>query len=762
MRFRFNLFLFPILIFISLSGLIPLDSMAQDKPQPQKSGVPAKKSGVKSIEAPTVITADTVEAKQGQKLEARGNAEIRKDDQFIRADYLLYQQESSEVVAEGGVRVEKNDSTMTGPSLKMNLNKNTGVMTRPTFFLNDSSLRGSAELLHMEGKHIYTFDKASYTSCPIGKDDWLLKMGELELDRNTQIGTAYNARIEFMGVPFIYTPWMNFPLNDQRRSGLLGPVLGNTNKGGREFTTPFYWNISSNYDATFSPRFIEKRGTLLDNEFRYLGNSYTGRLDYGELKGDNLANRDRSHASLLHTQNFGAGFTGALNLNEASDDAYFRDLSSNPAIALNKILVQEGVLTYGGGGWWNASLRAQRIQTLQDPDPTQAVELSYRRLPQVNFGAQRVLGGANVTLNAEYVNFSHPTSVSLQGTPLKDGSRMVLNPSIAYPLLNDTAFYATPKLGLHSTQYSLIENNPNLQSTYERNVPIFSIDSGMTLEREFTAYDGEYLQTVEPRIFYVNIPYVEQGSLPNFDSAPAVFSFMQMFTENRFIGNDRIGDADQVTVALSSRLLDADTGNELLRVVIGERFSSQTPKVLLGAPTATTNASDVLMSVVGRVSNKLTLDSLMQYNPNESRTETFAATARYRPEAGKVFNLGYRYTFSADPDPNKTLKQVDFSTQWPFLGRWHLVAQMQYSLQQELAVQAMAGLEYYQACWAFRLGAQQFVTALRETSTTVFVQLELNELIRVGDDTLSSLRQSVPGYTPLNESKRSKPAPSAY
>jgi len=167
------------------------------------------------------------------------------------------------------------------------------------------------------------------------------------------------------------------------------------------------------------------------------------------------------------------------------------------------------------------------------------------------------------------------------------------------------------------------------------------------------------------------------------------------------------------------------------------------------------------MSVVGRISNKLTLDSLMQYNPNESRTETFAATARYRPEAGKVFNLGYRYTFSADPTKTPILKQVDFSTQWPFLGRWHLVAQMQYSLQAELAVQAMAGLEYYQDCWAFRLGAQQFVTALRETSTTVFVQLELNELIRVGDDTLSSLRQSVPGYTPLNESKRNKPAQNA-
>jgi LPS-assembly protein len=530
---------------------------------------------------------------------------------------------------------------------------------------------------------------------------------------------------------------------------LLGPVLGSTNKGGSEITVPVYWNIASNYDATFSPRFIEKRGILLDNEFRYMGNSYSGKLDYGELKDDKLALRDRSHTSLVHMQDFGSGFSGSLNLNEASDDAYFRDLSSNPSIATQKHLLREGALTYAGG-WWTASARAQSYQTLQDPDAP--VPLPYRRLPQVNLGAQRVIGGSSATMYAEYVNFNHPTLVN--------GSRAVLYPSVAYPLVNDMAYYLTPKLGLHNTQYSLTENNPGTQSTYERSVPIFSLDSGMTLERDFTAYDTGYVQTLEPRIFYVNIPYVEQDLLPNFDSAPAVFSFMQMFTENRFIGNDRIGDTNQVTTALTSRLLDADNGNELLRVAIGERFSSQTPRVVLGAPTATTNQSDVLISVGGRMSNTVLLDSLMQYNPNESRTEMFAATARYRPEAGKVFNLGYRYTFSADPDPTKTLKQVDMSTQWLLSGRWHMVGQMKYSLQETRTVEALAGLEYNQDCWALRMVAQQFVTALRESSTTYFVQLELNELVRVGTDPLGALKQSVPGYTILTERTRNKPGQS--
>ena len=745
MRFRFFL--------LSLSVLYALSpaSQAQDTPLPQKPDRPAKKSSAKNDKASTVITADSLEARQDQMLEATGNAEIRKDDQLIRADHLFFLQESKELFADGSVHIEQKGAEMTGPSLRLNLDSNTGEMVKPSFTLSDANVRGGAEVMRIRGKKKFSFERATYTSCPAGNDDWLLKMGELELDRNTQVGTAYNARIEFKGVPFLYTPWMDFPLSDQRRSGLLAPVIGNTSTGGREITLPFYWNIASNYDATFSPRIIGKRGTLYDNEFRYMGNSYTGKVDYSELLKDQVALRDRSYTSITHSQNFGSGFAGSLNLNQASDDAYLRDLSLIPAVAIQKNLLNEAALSYSGGGWWSASARTQSYQTLQDPNAP--VPLPYQRLPQVNLGAQRVLGGSIATLNAEYVDFRHPATVS--------GSRVVLYPSISYPLVNDPAYYLTPKFGVHSTQYSLGANNPGTESKFERTLPIFSLDSGMTLERDFTANEHAYVHTLEPRIFYVKIPYQDQSALPNFDSAPAAFSFMQMFTENRFIGSDRIGDADQVTAALTQRLLDADTGNELLRVAIGERFSQQTPLVVLGAPTSTTNQSDVLLSVGGRMSQALSMDSLWQYNPNESRSEMFAATARYRPEAGKVFNLGYRYTFSADPDPTKTLKQVDFSTQWPLSGRWRMVAQMQYSLQEARNVQALTGLEYYQDCWALRLGAQQFVTSLRETQTTVFIQLELNEMIRVGDDILTSWNLNVPGYVKMNDPHLTRPVQSA-
>jgi LPS-assembly protein len=316
---------------------------------------------------------------------------------------------------------------------------------------------------------------------------------------------------------------------------------------------------------------------------------------------------------------------------------------------------------------------------------------------------------------------------------------------------------------VHYTQYQLGDYNLTTESNYVRTLPIFSLDSGMTLERDFSAFNNEYVQTLEPRIFYVKIPYQNQDMLPIFDTTPAVFSFTQIFTENRFIGSDRIGDADQITTALTTRLLDGDTGNELLRIAVGERFSNQTPLVTItspGAPssaTATTNQSDILIGVSGRMTKSITLNSLAQYNPSQSRTETFNITAQYRPEAGKVFNLGYRYQF--DPDPAQTLavKQLDLSSQWLLGGRWHMVGQLTYSLLDNRMVQTLAGLEYNQDCWAVRMVAQQFVTSLNQSSTTYFIQLELNDLIRLGHDPLSALKQSVPGYSVLNEGSQNIP-----
>lgn len=740
MRFRIKLLLLSVFYAISSFSYAQEATPAQEITVPPKSENTSKKPVQHGDAAPVSITARRMEAKADQQVEASGDVEIHSDDQTIAADHILFMQGSKDLSADGAVRLQQQGATVTGDKLKLNLDSNVGEMTQPAFTFSDSNARGSASTVHIQGQKNFTFDDASYTTCPVGNDDWQVRMSELDLDRNSQIGQAYNARIVFKDVPILYTPWMDFPLNNQRKSGLLGPILGGTNNGGSEVTIPIYLNIASNMDATLAPRVMDKRGTLFNNEFRYMGESFGSELHYDVLPADQLIHRERSRSSLVHTQNLGAGVGASINYTAVSDDAYFRDLAGSLSGAAQKNLLQEGLLTYGDT-WWAGSMRVQRYQTLQDPDAP--IAIPYRRLPQVNLAAHKVLAGASAGISAEYVDFSHPTLVN--------GNRVVLYPSVSYPLIRDAAYYVTPKLGVHNTQYTLGLNKTGTQEHFDRTLPIFSLDSGMTLERELNLASTEYVQTLEPRAYYVKIPYENQDMLPNFDTAQAPFSFSQMFMENRFFGNDRVGDADQITLALTSRLIEADNGSERLRVAVGERFNQETPRVNLVTPTATINKSDILFGVGGKVTRSLSLDGLLQYNPNESRNEMYYFTGRYAPEAGKVFNLGYRVTGDA-------LRQVDMSTQWLLWGRWHAVGRYNYSLLDQRAVEVLAGLEYNQDCWVVRLVGQQFATATREISTGIFIQLELNELIRVGPDPLDSLRLSVPGYTKLNDLPREQPA----
>lgn len=690
-------------------------------------------------ETPAFIDSDRLEGRQNNQFEATGNAILRKRGQSIRADRLLFYQDTHDLDAQGSVVVEQDGNTMSGPHLKLNLDTNVGVMQQPVFYLIENDSRGSADVLNFHDKLHYTLDNATYTTCPADNDDWLLKMRGLELDRDRQIGTAHHAWVEFMGLPILYSPWMDFPLNDQRKSGFLAPVFGGTASGGSELTVPYYWNIAPNRDATIAPRVMAKRGVLLNNEFRYLEQGYAGELHLDVLPNDTQAKRSRTRVGVLHSQSIAPGLSGHLNLNSVSDDNYYRDLADSVTITSQVNLLQEGVLNYSAG-WWNAALRVQRYQTLQDP--AARIIAPYKRLPQLTLSAREVYGGASAAFASEFVDFSHATRVN--------GKRLVLNPSVSYPLVSTPAYYLTPKVSLHSTYYAMGINNQAALPDSSRTLPILSVDSGVAFERDWSLAGGDYLQTLEPRAFYVYVPYQDQSRLPNFDSAQAAFSFTQMFTENRFFGSDRVGDANHVTLALTSRLMEQENGVERLRVTVGERFSFTTPQVNLVTPAATTNKSDILLAATGRVTDAWSLDSEFQIDPNQSHTQRYNVAARYRPEAGKLLNLGYRFA-------RNTLRQADVSAQWPLSSRWHAVGRWNYSFQDARLLEAVAGLEYNESCWTFRLVAQQFTVGARQVNTGFFLQLELNDFVKVGSDPLTLLGKSVPGYTKLNE----KPADSS-
>ena len=684
-------------------------------------------------ETPVFLEADHLVGKRDQQIEAIGNAVLRQRDQSISAERLLYSQDTQDLEAQGSVVVEQGSDTMSGPYMTLNLDTNVGKMEQPTFYLAANSGRGSAEVMHIQDKQHYTLDNATYTTCSADNEDWLLKSKGLDIDRDRQVGTGHHVWVEFMGMPILYSPWMDFPLNKQRKSGFLAPVFGSTVKGGSELTLPYYLNIAPNRDATIAPRAMSKRGVLLNNEFRYLEPRYSGELHLDVLPDDRLAERSRVRVAARHAQSFGGGWSGHLDLNRVSDDAYFRDLAETVNATSQVNLLREGGLNYTAG-WWNAAARIQRYQTLQDPAAPIAVP--YARLPQLTVSAQRQRYGADLVFTGEFVDFSHPT--------LLNARRLVLNPSVSYPLVSDPAFYITPKIALHGTHYAMGANNATALRDATRTLPILSLDGGVAFERDWSLFGNNYLHTLEPRAFYVYVPYRDQARLPNFDSAQAEFSFTQMFTENRFFGSDRVGDANHVTLAMTSRLLEQENGMERLKVTLGERFSFEEPKVNLVTPAASTNRSDILLAVAGRVTDAWTLDGEAQFDPNQSHTQRYNFAARYRPEIGKIFNLGYRFQ-------RNTLRLIDLSGQWPLSNRWHAVGRWNYSFHDNRLVEAIAGLEYNQSCWTLRFVAQHFAVGEQQANTGFFVQLELNDLVKVGSNPLDLLRKSIPGYVKLNE-----------
>lgn len=690
------------------------------------------KAGEANQSESAIIEADRLTGKKEDQIEAIGNATLRQKGQSISADRLLYQQRSQELDAQGSVVLKQDGNTMSGAHLMLNLGSSAGRMEQPQFYLEENNSRGSAEVLHIQDRQHVSFENATYTTCPAGNQDWQMNMGSLELDRDRQIGVARNASVEFKGVPFLYMPWMDFPLNDQRKSGFLAPIFGGTSQGGTELTLPYYWNIAPDQDATFAPRVMLKRGLMLNNEYRYLGASYGGEMHVDVLPHDVVADRSRVRFALKHEQAMAADLIGYMNYNRVGDDAYFRDLGDAVNATSQVNLVQEGGLQYNLNSW-NAVARLQRFQTLQDP--VAPIAAPYARFPQVTLNAQQNYFSAKIAFDGEFVDFRHPTAVN--------GRRLVLNPSVSYPLVDDSAVYLTPKVALHGTKYVMGANNATAFQNETRVLPIYSIDSGIAFERDSNMFGGDYLQTFEPRVFYVYVPYRNQDLLPNFDTAQADFSFTQMFTENRFFGSDRIGDANHVTLAMTSRLLEQGNGKERLKVTLGERFSFKTPRVNLITPTTTINKSDILLAAAGRVTDSWSLDSEFQFDPNQSHSQRYNIAARYRPEPGKAFNTGYRFMRNA-------LRQVDVSSQWPLSNRWHAVGRWDYSLQDGRTSEAIAGLEYYQSCWTLRLVAQRFATATQQHNTGFFVQLELNDFVKVGADPLGLLKQSVPGYAKLN------------
>ena len=676
------------------------------------------------------LDADNIEGHQDQELEAAGGVRLRKRGAAVFADKLHVSVPHQQLTATGHVRFEKEGDVVTGEKLYYDLNNDSGYIDRPEYRMPRYSARGSASRLVAENRDLYKINKATYTTCDVGDDDWYLRIDRLELDRVRDIGVARNATVVFKGVPVLYSPYLDFSLSGRRKTGLLPPTIGSTGQSGFEYTQPFYWNIAPNRDATISPRLLAKRGVLMNGDFRYLETDLKGEARGEYLPDDRQKNQTRFGYSWQHQQNFGNGFTGALDLQGVSDDTYFTDLSDKIAATSQTNLNREGDLFYDGD-WWNLNTRVQRFQTLQDP--LAPVLAPYARVPQITLNMNRQTDvHLDFGLQGEYVEFAHPF--------LLNARREILYPSISAPF-QTSYFYLTPKIGHHTTNYSFEDSN---RAGETRNLPIYSVDSALTFERETSLWGRAFLQTLEPRLYYVYIPVRPQDQLPIFDTALADFNLAQIFTENQFTGGDRINDANQLTAAVTSRLIDPDNGDEQLRFTLGQRYYFKQQEVSLTSARRNSERSDVLAAVTGQVTKHWFTDLGMQYSASESRVERSNAVLRYQPEIGKVVNFGYRFT-------RDTLEQVDLSTEWPIGGRWTGLARYNYSLQNRRLLEGLLGVEYNAGCWAARVVLHRFVSATQEYVNAMFIQLELNGISGIGSSPMELLRQNITGYAKTNE-----------
>lgn len=683
---------------------------------------------------PLFISAMRVQGKADTYVEAEEDVELRKRGLLVNADTLRYDETQETVDAKGKVRLQTDTGVIKGPDLHYKLPDSTGFMNTPAYALGGKVAgQGVAEKLNFAGEDLYQLEKAKYSTCGIGQEAWWIHASQLELDRSTNVGTGRNAWIEFKGVPILYTPYINFSLNNERETGFLSPAFGTSNTRGIEFAAPFYWNIAPNYDATFTPREMTKRGLQLGAEFRYLQPNYSGIISGEVLPNDNATKTTRSEVHITHSQNFGAGFSGNVDFQEVSDNNYYRDLSALVAATSQTTLPHQASLSYGNGPF-SAGLLYQRFQILQDP--ITPIPDPYERVPQITASYRKLnaFGFADVLASSEFVKFSHPTSVT--------GSRFTLNPTFSVPLTKAYG-YITPKLGLHYTQYTLDQTqNPAHLPNTTRSLPVFSLDSGLTFERESSLFGQALTQTLEPRIYYLYVPYKNQDQIPLFDTAESDFSFAQVFSENRFSGGDRISDANQATFALTSRFIESSTGLERLRASVGQRYFFSTPKVTISptTPPPTDNASDFLVSIGGQISPAWSADAALQYNPNLGQSEKYNVGTRYNPEPGKLANFNYRFT-------RNSLHQVDFSGQWPVAQHWQLLGRWNYSIQDRKSVEVLGGFEYKQSCWALRVVAHRFQTATQTTSNALFLQLELSGLSSLGTNPFNTLKQNIGGYT---------------
>ncbi|AMK75701.1 MULTISPECIES: LPS assembly protein LptD [Methylomonas] len=700
--------------------------------------------------ASTDINADFSEVFDGEVLNFAGNVDMVRADQHLIADKASYDTVAETLDAQGSVLYSEDQLAFSSETASLSLGKDEARLRKAQFIVAEAPFRGNADVVYRESKGLSRYNDAAFTSCAPGNQDWIVHASRMKINRDSGQGSAKNAWLEFKGVPVLYTPYISFPTDNRRLSGLLAPTWGNTQRNGFDFSVPFYWNIAPNFDDIVTPRYMTKRGEQLRNKFRYLTDMSRGTFAAEYMPNDQLVNKARYSASWKDQTSLLPGLSSLLDLNYVSDKTYFNDLNNALGFQNTSYLPSTALLSYGGavaGTGVGLSVGAYHYQSVDKTIPDAA--MPYDMLPRVNFNVARAFEGLPVTLamTNEFTHFYH--------TDLVNGQRVNIAPSLSLPL-ESSAGYFIPRITGQYTQYQLSNQTLAGQpSSISRTLPIFSVSSGMNFEKDLNFGSSQYLHTLEPQAFYLYIPRKDQSNIPVFDTALYDTNFYSLFRENRFAGGDRVQDANQVTLAAVSRFIDSNTGLEPLKVSLGQIMYFQDRTVTMpGQPIETSNTSNFVGELSGQFSKHWSYMTGTQWDPEANGFARGQVALKYNMQPNQIVNLGYRYR--RNPlDSLQTISQTDVSFRLPLFGEWYGFGRWQYSLNFDKTTESFIGVERENCCWRFRILGRRFINGANTVAfidpstkpeTAFFVQLELKGLSSFGDNVDTFLQTNLKGY----------------
>ena len=664
---------------------------------------------------PVSLKTREFDAREATMAEAREQVELRRADQLLVTDLLRYDPANETVTMPGKVFYEDSVLHISGSNAEYSFLNENGHFSEVDYGLVGSSAKGSASEIMLDSGNHSVLRELQFTTCPGERAEWILTAKELELNFEKGMGKAKGAKLEFFDVPILYLPYMTFPIDDRRKSGFLYPFISTANDNGFEFSIPYYWNIAPNQDATLIPRYFTERGAMLTAEYRFITRRTGGSLNIDYMGNDSKTDERRFHYRINHDARFSRRWRSRILVDRVSDDQYFQDFSNSLAAASRQYLRSRAGI-YGGGHYWTFSVIADDFQVVDDS--VDEFNEPYKRLPRIAFDVDRPLGlgGLRLQLDSELVYFDRAVGAT--------GARFDIYPRIEWNIGTKWG-YMRPSAGYRYTSYELDRHGMPGDESPSRGTEIISFDSGMFLQRD--TQKGN-VQTLEPRIFYLYVPYRDQEDFPDFDSAPFTFGFSQLFNFNRFTGADRQSDANQLTLAVTTRSMNQSIGRELWSMSFGQIIYFEDQKVLPATAddSFTDNASPFIAEFILHHTKRLSSRINAQWNWQNSEIDVAVVGVTHSAANGRRLGAEYRYR-------RGSLDQFDIRYYQPINERWRVLGRVNYSLQDSDLLSAEAGFEYDSCCWALRFVAKRFLRNREgDHRDALYVQLILKGLGNIG------------------------------